>query len=348
MLFDPDSLLVGPRGRRSCFQLATSVPEVHQVAFYAAYELDPGRGRSRVMFGPELTPPPHAPADVAAAIDAAGVLEPDAGALLRALAEAVNAARYWQEPDGEDVLAATPELREPLARIARGVAATPHAAWWAAPLERGNQCSVAFTDEPHVPRTDDIATSLARWRERTAEMEQRALEWDPRAPISGPWWSTPPFEIPCSTRHLGAWGPAGLWLVEDGMGWEEATVRQVAVPEGAAVLEIDGPEDWAQLCRRYPFEVSASRRHDWFRTTGRDGRWVLPDWSRVAQDVDGVHLTVRGYLTTSGRAVPVDADRAAVLAGWDPDQTRWFTDVVEHGEPQRWSHDDEAGWIPAA
>lgn len=350
MFIDPDSLLVGPRGRRLCLELAKSVPEVHRVVFYASHDLDPGRGRSTVMFGPEVTPPPHAPADVAAVLGDVPVPEPDSRALMRALVETVDTACYWQVPDGDDVLAATPELREPLARIARGLAASPHAAWWTAPLERDDQCAVTFTDEPHAPRTDDLAASLATWRENTAEAEQRALrrdEQDPTASISGTWWSTPPFEMPCSTRHLGALGPVGLWLVEDGMGWEEAIVEPVRVPQDAAVLEIDGPEDWAELCRRYPFDVTASRRHDWFRTTGRDGRWVLPDWSRVAQDVDGVHLTARGYLTTSGRAVPVDADRASVLAGWDPDQTRWFTNVTEHGQARSWSHDDDSGWVPS-
>ena len=52
------------------------------------------------------------------------------------------------------------------------------------------------------------------------------------------------------------------------------------------VLEIRCAEDWLRLCRAHPLEVSASRRHDWYRTTGMVGPWVIPDWSTVAQEAD--------------------------------------------------------------
>lgn len=45
--------------------------------------------------------------------------------------------------------------------------------------------------------------------------------------------------------------------------------------------------------------MTALKRHDWYRTTGRDGSWVIPDWSQVAHDYDGVHLSIAGYLTAA-------------------------------------------------
>ena len=64
------------------------------------------------------------------------------------------------------------------------------------------------------------------------------------------------------------------------LGWERALVTGVEVPAGARVLEIDGPDVWAQLCRRHPLPVTAARRHDWYRATGRgDVTWVQPDWA---------------------------------------------------------------------
>lgn len=84
----------------------------------------------------------------------------------------------------------------------------------------------------------------------------------------------------------------------------------------------------ADLCARFPLEVTAQKRDDWFRTTGRTGRWDIPDWQRVAAHDAGVHLTVSGYLTAAGTAIPVDSTTASVIAGWNPDETYWLHDDV--------------------
>src|SRR5690606_21256796 len=86
-------------------------------------------------------------------------------------------------------------------------------------------------------------------------------------------------------------------------------------------------------------EVTASRRHDWFRVTGRDGRWLIPDWERVAQRWDAVHLTTLGYLSAATRLIDIDGEYASVIAGWGPDSTIWLTDGArEANEPrQQWS-----------
>jgi len=190
---------------------------------------------------------------------------------------------------------------------------------------------VAF-DDPASPASLASGTAvqrLARWRANTEQEEERDRRQrpsDPRAPWSGTWWSTPPSDLSRTTRDLGALGPVGLWAVEDSFGWDHATVRSVVVPGDAHVYEVDGPDAWADLCRRFPLEVTASRRHDWYRATGASGRWVIPDWSRAVEDFGAVHLTVDGYLQTAGRAVAVTADTSAVLAGWNPDETYWLTD----------------------
>lgn len=151
-----------------------------------------------------------------------------------------------------------------------------------------------------------------------------------------------------TTRDLGAPGPVRLRLVEDAFGWERALVAPVAVPDDARVVEIGGPAAWADLCREYPLEVTASRRHDWYRATGRgDGRWLQPDWTSVAAEVDAVHVTVAGYLTTAGRAVPVEDGVMTVLAGWDPDATSRLRDVVAIGPAHEWRLDrDTHEWHP--
>jgi hypothetical protein len=358
MKVDPGALLIGPRGRRLCLDIVGSAiegdssqaaDEYRLAVGYASYDLDPGRGTSRVMLsfsaGQPVTPHPS-PADVARLLDVLPLVEPDEPMLLRALAAAVDFARYWQEPDGEDVLAAAPEMREALARVAARVAQSPLASWWTTRLDRTNQWTVTFMDGPSPP-TAVAGTSgafLAHWHSRTAEYEARARRErpsDPRASWSGTWWSTPPAELTQTTRSLGELGPVGLRLVEDAFNWDRATTKQVSAYSDVTVYEVEGPEAWAELCRRYPFEVTASRRHDWYRTTGLDARWVIPDWAGVAEDFDAVHVTVLGYLTTAGRAVAVAENAYTVLAGWNPDQTYWLTDTtVPVSIEQSWRRND--------
>lgn len=358
-------LLAGPRGRRLSLELARTMVEgteagqayIH-AAHMAAYGLDPGRGTSVVMLlsagAPREEPEPPGPVtpdEVAALLGRVRLTSYDDDGLLAALVATVDSARYWQEPDGEDVLAAVPEMRAALERVGVGMIAGSVPAWWAAPLDRAAQWSVMF-DLAREPTADGTARErLAHWREAELRQEAEAQVERPadvHANWSGHWWSTPPPELTGTTRSLGERGPVGLWLVEDGAGWDRAAAIPVPVPDDAVVLEIDEPAAWADLCRRFPLEVTASRRHDWYRVTGVDGAWVIPDWSRVAEAYDGVHVTVAGYLATAGRAVPVDDGCATVLAGWGPDETCWLTDAVRADDvgPERqvWSRRDDGGW----
>lgn len=114
-------------------------------------------------------------------------------------------------------------------------------------------------------------------------------------------------------------------------------------------LEIQTPEDWADLCREYPMEVTASRRHDWFRVTGRDGRWLIPDWERVAARWDAVHLTTLGYLSTATALIEIDEEYGSLIAGWGPDSTLWLSDIARERTPQRqeWTRrQDDSRWSP--
>ena len=360
-------LLAGPRGRRLCLEMMlalhgddTDATEALGTAvFYAAYDLDPGRGTSVVLFGPgedERTGPPPAPApqEVARLMDVVPLPPIDESTLLLALATVVDNARYWQEPSGADVLAGTPEVRAALARVADAIASAPGGTRWAEPMDPRGQWAVTFADLPDIPpppmRTArDI---LDRWQALHLEDEtaaQRDRPADPAAMFSGPWWSRPALGLLSTTRALPD-GPMGLRFVEDGLGWESATVEQVRAPRDARVFEIDGPDAWAELARLYPVRATASRRHDWYRATGRAGAWVIPDWSLVRHDFDAVHLTTAGYLTTAGADIPIDSERATVLAGWDPDATYWLRDLDRAvGTRAHWRLDpaDDA-WKPSA
>ena len=118
------------------------------------------------------------------------------------------------------------------------------------------------------------------------------------------------------------------------------------------MLEIATAEDWIRLCREHGLEVSAQKRHDWYLATGRDGAWKIPDWLAVARDYDGVHLGIGAYLALAGQCLEIDEKYASVIAGWDPDQTFWFTGELRcYGPAQEWicldASNEEARWVPA-
>lgn len=325
---DADELLAGPRGRRVCWELLVRT---------GGWEWE--------------EPPQSAGAARLAEALGAAVARSDVGALavareptsfLAGLADAVAWAMYWQEPDVRDWRLADPRVAEQLWPVAEAVSRAPAARWWSTAIDLDTQHEVVFDDAPEFRRPDppdDGRDALAAWREDTLEEERRAADRpdDVRANVSGRWWSTPAgARLRRSTRSLGDVGPVGLHLVEDAQGWTSARCWALEPRTDATIYEIHTPHDWAELVARYPLMVTRARRHDWWRTTGQDHAWAIPDYVAVAADIDAIHLTVCGYLSTAGRAVPA-GDAHTVLAGWDPDETWWLTDSPRRtGDPVSW------------
>jgi hypothetical protein len=357
MTLPGDVLLEGPRGRRLCLELAMELDQdIRTAVFRQGYDLDPGRGISRVVLtavSPDDAgaPESHAasgtgesgpvpPADRLAAalstLDSSGVTD---ARIQLALERSVDSARYWQPPDGEDVLASRPAVRAALLPLAGQVLNAPGTQWWEA--DRGvEQWAIDWRPAADpAPLPANLRQEVTNWGRHERAEEAKAAQdrpSDPHAPVSGWWWSVPQGLL----RTVGRL-PAGLNLVEDSLGWVEATA--IPVRGAGRTVEIRTPEDWTELCRRFPLEVTASRRHDWFNTTGRNGRWVIPDWELVAAEWDAVHLTVMGYLRGAGRALPVGAHAATVIAGWEPGSTLWLTDGAREreGPRQAWRRDGQ-------
>ncbi|WP_336645928.1 hypothetical protein [Microbacterium sp. USHLN186] len=336
------TLLAGPRGRRLALEFALARESDRDDASHrldtavmtAANAFEPSGTLISIGGGPGSAPPPATPADVARLLTQTKLDAPSPRLLRTALARSVDMARYWQEPDGEDQLAATPEVRKALARVAAHLA--PALREWASALRPDAQWLVQW-DSPGIAAPRAISPEeLQTAGDRQVEAERRAhveRPADPHANFSGEWWSMPAWLAPSTMGETLDRSPAGLWFVEDGMGWERAFVYRARIAPDARVCEIDGPQAWAQLCRRFPVDVSASRRHDWFRATGRVGAWVVPDWAALAEHYDGVHLQAAAYLAAAGTAIPVDDDRASVIAGWNPDETYWLTSAVSFESP---------------
>ncbi len=351
-----DDLCDGPRGRRVCLELAADAdPELQALLFEASYEaaVDSGASIARLVFtwdgedadapavpdAVEPLDPDERIARIAARIAALAAaperLPTDAAALDAALHRSVDIAAYWQPPDGMDLVAAQPVVAAALAAIGHVVGAAPAAAWWT--RERTTeQWSVEFDPDGDGAPFDAAAGAAARWAESTRAQEERARREWPQYPaergVSSDWWSHP-WGAPHTTGTMPSGVPAGIPLVEDGFGW----LRAVAIPVRGAgrTLEIRSADDWAQLCARYPLEVTASHWYDWHQFTDHRGRWLLPDWERVATEWDAVHLTTHAYLTAATREIVVDAEYSSVIGGWGPDESYWLTGLVREWDDAR-------------
>ena len=278
---------------------------------------------------------------------------------LAELVSVVNAAVYWQEPDDDRERLARPEVVAALRPIADAVAAHPATAWWGESLDRSAQAHVRYWLRQWEAPLDpvDARPALRDWREQHLEAERRRagnVDW---RFTGGQWWSDPAFSgAAWTTPSRPGIGPLRLYCTEDSMGWDRARAHPVRVDERARVFEVAGPHDWARLVDAYPLEATHGKRGEWWWTTGRDGRWWIPDWPAVAEDYDAVHVTVTGYLSTAGWAIPT-AHGATVLAGWGPGHTCWLrpdrlepTDVVEQWHRVRSAEVDRAStWrrVPA-
>ncbi len=339
-----ERLLLGPRGRRLCLEYVRLLDEgVDGSLSWFAQDIDPNPGVILRMAGDDAPAehPSLTAADVATKISDVDLANVDSDFLRTALRASLDAARYWQEPDGNDLAAALPEIRSALMPVAAllvaslpDLAAPRAATQWAVDWNPAAQAAPLFTAPDNALRT---WTSEVNDEERRSQRERPA---DPRANWSGTWWS-----VPLTVLETRGSVEAARELMEDSFGWTAATF--IPVRGSGTVLEIASAKDWAELCRAYPVEVTASRRHDWYRTTGRDGRWVMPDWERVASAWDSVHLTTLAYLSAATQLIPVDDEFATIIAGWAPDSTLWLRDVVREADAprQEWSRpSDQDPW----
>lgn len=331
-------LIDAPRGRSFLLEVALAGDDaaLGGALFHACRAFEPPRSVSYYTACGGTSEPPSnvpevTPAELAALLEQVPLVQPAFDVVRDIVARVVDDAAYWQPPSGQDRLLATPEMREALSRVEEHL----DIPWFDTSFNADEQWEWWWREESshaHVARPADRA--LRDWGEYTREEEVRLRR---SRPFSGEWWSTPPFDVPLTTTLLPDGSPAGPYFVEDSFGWADARLRRVVVPAGVRVAEITGPQDWADLCRRFPLGVTHQKRYDWAECTGRKGRWLIPDFEEMAHHVDAVHLTVRGYLTTAGPAIPVDGEHASVLAGWAPENTYWLRNVAAGEELRDWS-----------
>ena len=182
---------------------------------------------------------------------------------------------------------------------------------------------------------------------------------------AGLWTVTrPPAEV--QGELVAAWeleqGPVSRW--------------HLPVRPDVRVFEVHRPEDWARLVTQHPAEArpneewwelpgrgrpdAAPSGRGWSAappTRNQRGsdltpllaipgqraaratirRHLVPDWRRVAEDHDGVHLSWAGFITSEGCIVDLGPDvgdgDVAMLRYWFSERTHWLRDVFGEPEP---------------
>lgn len=334
-----EGLLAGPRGRELCARLAgIDVQELRERSAppQPSARLVPVR-RSWRGFRPaeaelsddddpgdddEEQPPPF-PTD-----------RDDPLAFIPALADVVEDTNYWGGQPATDPLE-HPDVIAQLRPVAARLAASAGCQWWWSGLDRAAQRFVQWTARDDEGPGLGYAAEMLRDGEARADEDERGMSRDRHraagSGMSGPWWTHP--VATSTTRRLGRLGALLLAGQEDGFGDTEAVVWPLAVSGTARILEVDGPQAWQRLVATYPRPATATYRHTW-AWTGWDGDWLVPRWSAVARDWDGVHVSVACYLAVAGRALPVGTART-LLGGWNPDETYWLADVLTpDGRPE--------------
>lgn len=249
------------------------------------------------------------------------------GKSFAALVASARSARYW-EPDDLTESSPTELSLSDMSVAAAQIAQDPLASWWDDEIDLKQQTIIYFehAQSPglkHMSRNRGYYMAEARRPAPETDRAGQAIDW---TVVTGAWWSVPKGSMSLITTLSGGAPavPAGL-AFED---WSLATSWPVQVLERARIFEIKEPADWVYLVGRYPVDVSATtKRSDWWRATNRDGKWLMPDWERIALEWDAVHLTVLGYLTTASRVLYLDDDYATILAGAQPGFAYWLSNV---------------------
>lgn len=97
---------------------------------------------------------------------------------------------------------------------------------------------------------------------------------------------------------------------------------RVFVASGTQVYEIGMPSDWMALCERYPRVIEPPP--EWARWGVVAERGLCPDWRAVAQDWDGLHVSMSGLLTTVGLPLAVGAYGCIFEDEIGSELTLWF------------------------
>jgi hypothetical protein len=219
--------------------------------------------------------------------------------------------------------------------VAEALLSSPGARGWWNAVDLAGQRFVEWDDQPRLTgaalkRAIHECTLTERAENDEGRRRRRPIE---RPDTRGAYWWSPPGFAPESWTTPAVSGLPALGLCQffdtylpssDVAG---ATVWQLALRPDVNVLEISEPGDWQKLVARFPEDVTGTHDGEWRYWSGAPGPWLLPNWERVMEHYDGVHVSVGAAVCSAGVALPV-GDAYTMLVAWVPDATLWLHDVT--------------------
>ena len=216
--------------------------------------------------------------------------------LLEVLFATVNDWNWW--PQNKALAPVLSSLAPRLRGVAEELMNAPAVASWWQPLDRSQQIWV------HGPGSSPT--------ERSLEAHFKPLHPWASKPAGGFWTSTALLPLP------------SMWVLNhEHSNVPKRSVWRLPLQESTKVWEIDGTRSWIELCRQYPDDTTQTYRDQWREWGLSQDRVVTPNWERVAEDWDGVHLSMGGLLTTEGVLLDV-GDGGTMLEGWGCEGTLWL------------------------
>jgi hypothetical protein len=252
------------------------------------------------------------------------------------VAEAVERARYWQEPDPLQRLLMIEPVMDALSVVAEAIDQSVSALRWCDPVD---PLALRYTIKYSGGETaDDLFPPPVREPPSASPIMETG------------WWSRPPTSsFIAASRPIDSIGSGELVWLEDDNDAELARIWPMRCPKGTRTFEISGISDWVKLVESYGHRVDSATEDVWNRHTRSHRRWVAPDWVKFAEDYDAAHLSVRGYLVTADMKIDLNTSYSTLLAGWSPDQSYWNVGVLAPSDsPQTWQQSPPLGVVSTA
>ena len=218
--------------------------------------------------------------------------------------------------DHDQIAAELPALAREKESHARAIFEHPGTAWWFDDIDLDAQAwtSVEGTLQKFVYGTPPNTMAWERPGNPSSGWERYAQK-----PYGNQITST--LYGPHLTSELVAYHDVvGDYICEFPLAWW--TMRFL---EEVKVFEIHDPADWYDLCVRYPAKYEDGRTR------------LVPNWGAVAEEWDGVHLSLGGLLTAEqNRHESISGWKYgwAMLDSWHAEQTFWLRALKTETERQ--------------
>lgn len=205
--------------------------------------------------------------------------------------------------------------------LATAILEHPAIGWWWDPLDRDAQLWTTQANGEPFPAPDTFPTPHAppdRF-ERYAQHPARAV------------YTSTAYDDQSALLVAGLTG-LGDWIVESPI-----ERKRVRIHPDARVVEIHDADFWHRFVLRYPADGRHGTMPDVPDMPWGQGGGIVPDWAAVAQDLDGVHVSLWGMLM-------IEQVRVTSDAGWTEhwgqsgESTLWLRAVfmdVEDLDPVR-------------